>query len=575
MLSNTATPYYYGLFRDSVLRGAIPVCKEVSMQMNLIDEMICNPEFYYDDKAIDGFIKFCENELTLTDGGDLKLTDCFKLWAEDLLAWFYFEDEIQYNPHTRKKNVVKKKKRLRNKQMIISARGSAKSIYTYILQSYIVVIDAKTTHGVVTAPTIKQAEETIGPMRTSIARARGPLYKFLTEGSIQNTTGNRQNRPKLAATKLGIQNFLTSSIVEVRAMSINKLQGLRNYITTIDEWLSGDTKEDIIGAIEQGASKLDDYIIVGVSSEGTSRNGVGDSIKMELHSILRGEYYAPHVSVWHYKLDSIEEVNMPEMWIKANSNIGITVPYSAYHKDIARMEVNPTTRNDILAKRFGIPMAGLTYFFTYEETLLHRVINYNGMVGALGADMSQGDDFCAFNMLFPLSRGRFGTVGRSYVSKVKMDKLPSAYYQKYLEFIEEGSLVVMEGAVLNMIDVYEDVTAWIDEHDYTVIAFGYDPYNADQFVKRWISENGEYGVEKVIQGARTESVPMGEMKKLSEERMLIFHQAIMQFSMGNAVAEEDNNHNYKLSKKRYAEKIDNVAALLDAWIAYRRNQEAF
>ncbi len=575
MLSNTATPYYYGRFRDSVLAGQIPVCNEISMQMMLIDGIIADPAFYYDDKAIDGFVLFCESELTLTDGSDLVLTDCFKLWAEDLLAWFYYEDEIVYNPITRRKMIVKKKKRLRNKQMIIDARGSAKSIYAYIIQSYVVVVDSKTTHGVVTAPTMKQAEETIGPMRTAIARARGPLYKFLTEGSIQNTTGNRQNRPKLAATKLGIQNFLTNSIVEVRAMSVNKLQGLRNYVTTIDEWLSGDTKEDVIGAVEQGASKLDDYIIVGVSSEGTSRNGVGDTIKMELHSILRGEYYAPHVSVWHYKLDDISEVSDPAMWVKANSNIGITVSYSAYHKDVARMEANPTTRNDILAKRFGIPMAGLTYFFTYEETLPHRPLNYDGCIGALGADMSQGDDFCAFNMLFPLSRGRFGTVARSYVSKTKMDKLPMAYYQKYQDFIKEGTLVVMEGAVLNMVDVYEDVDTWIAEHEYTVIAFGYDPYNADQFVKRWVTENGEYGVEKVIQGARTESVPMGEMKKLAEERMLVFHEQIMVFSMGNAVAEEDNNHNYKLSKKRYAEKIDNVAALLDSWIAYKRNQEAF
>ncbi len=575
MLSNTATPVYYGRFRDAVLKGRIPVCKEVSMQMNLIDELIANPNFYYDDKAIDGFVSFCENELVLTDGSDLELTDCFKLWAEDLLAWFYFEDIVTYNPYTRKKVRVREKKRLRHKQAIVDGRGAAKSMYLYAIQMYVVSVDSKTTHGVVVAPTMKQAEETIGPMRTAIARARGPYLAFMTKGSIQNTTGNRSDRPKIASTKMGIQNFLTNSIVEVRAMSIDKLQGLRNYITTIDEWLSGETKEDVIGAVEQGASKLDDYIIVVASSEGTSRNGVGDTIKMEFNSILRGDYYAPHVSVWHYKLDDVAEVANPAMWVKANSNLGITVSYSAYQRDVERMEANPATRNDILAKRFGIPMAGLTYFFTYEETKPHKYTDYKGLTCSLGADMSQGDDFCAFQALFPLSRGRYGTVGRSYVSKAKMDKLPSAYYQKYQEFIAEGSLIVMEGAVLDMLEVYEDVDAWITENEYNVSAFGYDPYNADQFVKRWTIEYGAYGVEKVIQGARTESVPMGEMKKLAEERVLVFHQKIMEFSMGNAVAEEDNNHNYKLSKKRYAEKIDNVAALLDAWIAYRRNQEAF
>ena len=578
-LSNTATPIYYGQFREKVLRGEIPVCSEVSMYMNIIDEQIRNPRYYYDDKAINGFISFCEKELTLTDGSDLYLLDSFKLWAEDLLAWFYFVEKTVYIPkqdghggYYEKRRV---KKRLRNKQYLIVARGSAKSMYAYTLQAYFLTIDTDTTHQVTTAPTMKQAEEVMSPFRTAITRARGPLFQFMTEGSILNTSGSKATRVKLAATKKGIENFLTGSLVEIRPMAINKLQGLRNKVTTIDEWLSGDLREDVIGAVEQGASKLDDWIIVAISSEGTVRNGPGDTVKMELMSVLRGEYVNPHVSIWHYKLDSLDEVPNPEMWIKAQPNIGKTVSYETYQRDVERAEMAPASRNDILAKRFGIPMEGYTYFFTFEDTIPHRPKEFWQLPCAMGADLSQGDDFCAFTFLFPLKDGSFGVKTRSYVTDLTMSKLPLAARQKYQEFLDEGSLQVLEGPVLDLDLVYDDLDKYIIASEYEVITIGYDPWGAKEFVARWEQDNGPFGIEKVIQGARTESVPLGELKTLAEERLLLFDQSLMQFAMGNAVTLEDTNGNRKLLKKRYDQKIDNVSALMDAWVAYKLNKEMF
>jgi len=578
-LSNTATPKYYGAFRAAVLRGEIPVNREVSLRMNLIDELIADPNFYYDDSAIDGFVKYCEAELTLTDGSDFYLLESFKLWAEDLLAWFYFIERSVYVPskdghggHYERKTICK---RLINKQYLIVARGSAKSMYAECIQSYFLVVDTQTTHQIATAPTMKQAEEVMAPFRTAITRSRGPLFQFLTEGSLQNTTGSRANRVKLASTKKGIENFLTGSMLEVRPMAINKLQGLRPKVSSVDEWLSGDLREDVIGAIEQGASKLDDYIIVATSSEGTVRNGSGDTIKLELADILKGDYINPHVSIWHYKLDELEEVADPAMWPKANPNIGITVSYETYQLDVERAEKAPASRNDILAKRFGIPMEGFTYFFTYEETLPHRKREFWKMPCAMGADLSQGDDFTAFTFLFPIRDGMFGLKTRSYISSLTMMKLPGAMRQKYEEFIEEGSLHVLEGVVLDMMEVYDDLERFILANEFDVRAFGFDPYNAKEFVTRWESENGPFGIEKVIQGARTESVPLGELKALSGERMLIFDQALMTFAMGNAITIEDTNGNRKLYKKRQEQKIDNVAAMLDAYVAYKLNKEQF
>lgn len=584
-LSNTATPKYYGMFRDAVINGDIPVNKEIGLEMNRIDELIANPNFFYDEHAIDGFIKYCENELTLTDGSDLHLLDTFKLWAEQVFGWYYFEDRSVYQPNkdNRGGRYVQKtiKIRLVRKQYIILARGGAKSMYAECIQSYFLNVDTATTHQIATAPTMKQAEEVMQPFRTAITRSRGPLFKFLTEGSLQNTTGSRANRVKLASTKKGIENFLTGSILEVRPMSINKLQGLRPKVATVDEWLSGDIREDVIGAIEQGASKdqggaaNDDYLIIAISSEGTVRNGAGDTIKMELASILKGDYYAPEVSIWHYRLDTLEEVGMPEMWPKAQPNIGKTVSYDTYHRDVERAEKAPASRNDILAKRFGIPMEGYTYFFTYEETEPHRYREFWEMPCALGADLSQGDDFCAFTFLFPLGNGDFGVKTRSYISSMTMMKLPGAMRVKYEEFIKEGSLHVLEGTVLDMMEVYDDLDAFIEKKHYDVRAFGFDPYNAKEFVTRWEVENGPYGIEKVIQGAKTESVPLGELKHLSEQRMLIFDQNLMQWAMGNAITLEDTNGNRKLLKKRQEQKIDNVAAMMDAWIAYKHNKDAF
>ena len=578
-LSNTATPKYYKEFRDSVLRGQIPVCKEVALEMNRIDELIRNPSIYYDDEAVDGFVDFCETELTLTDGSDLHLLDTFKLWAEQIFGWYYFIERSVYEPDPEGRGgryVTRKiKKRLINKQYLIVARGAAKSIYASFIHNYFLNVDTSTTHQIATAPTMKQSDEVLSPIRTSITRARGPLFKFLTEGSIQNTTGSRANRVKLAPTKRGIENFLTGSLLEVRPMSIDKLQGLRPKVSTVDEWLSGDIREDVVGAIEQGASKLDDYLIVAVSSEGTVRNSSGDTIKMELMDILKGDYINPHVSIWYYRLDDIEEVGKPEMWIKANPNLGKTVTYEAYQLDVERAEKAPATRNDILAKRFGIPMEGYTYFFTYEETLPHRRRDFWSMPCALGADLSQGDDFCAFTFLFPLPRGEFGVKTRCYISSLTLMKLPGAMRMKYDEFIDEGSLMVLDGAVLDIMDVYDDLDSFIEESQYDVRCFGFDPYNSREFVERWEKENGPYGIEKVIQGAKTESVPLGEMKKLSEERMIIFDQELFSFTMGNCVTMEDTNGNRKLLKKRYAEKIDSVAALLDAYVAYKLNKEAF
>lgn len=578
-LSNTATPKYYGEFRDAVLRGEIPVNEEIAMEMNRIDDLIANPNFYYDDKAIEGFIKYCENELTLTDGNNLHLLDSFKLWAEQLLAWFYYVDRSVYvpSPDNHGGQYVRKKikKRLVTKQYLIVARGAAKSMYMSCLQAYFLNVDTDTTHQITTAPTMKQADEVMAPFRTAITRARGPLFKFLTEGSMQNTTGSKAFRMKLASTKKGIENFLTGSILEVRPMRIDKLQGLRPKVSTVDEWLSGDVREDVIGAIEQGASKLDDYVIIAVSSEGTVRNGSGDTIKMELKKILKGEYPNPHVSIWHYKLDKVEEVSDPAMWLKAQPNLGKTVSYETYQLDVERAEMAPAARNDILAKRFGIPMEGYTYFFTYEETLPHRPSTFWGLPCAMGADLSQGDDFCAFTFLFPLSNGCFGVKTRSYISSLTLMKLPGAMRAKYDEFIKEGSLHVLEGTILDMMEVYDDVDKHIVEKEYDVRAFGFDPYNAKEFVTRWEQENGPFGIEKVIQGAKTESVPLGELKALSGERMLIFDQLLMTFAMGNAITLEDTNGNRKLMKKRNEQKIDNVAALMDAFVAYKANKEAF
>lgn len=578
-LSNRAVPQYYAQFRESVLRGEIPVNREIAMEMNRIDELIDNPNIYYDDQAVEGFILFCENELTLTDGGDLHLLPTFKLWAEQIFGWYYFVERSVYEPtkDNHGGRYVQKtiKKRLVTKQYLIVARGAAKSMYAECIQAYFLNVDTSTTHQITTAPTMKQAEEVMSPLRTAITRARGPLFKFLTEGSMQNTTGSKANRMKLASTKKGIENFLTGSILEIRPMSINKLQGLRPKVSTIDEWLSGDIREDIVGAVEQGASKLDDYLIVAISSEGTVRNGSGDTIKMELADILKGDYIAPHISIWHYKLDELEEVGDPSMWLKANPNLGATITYETYHLDVERAEKAPASRNDILAKRFGIPMEGYTYFFTYEETIPHRPQKFWQLPCALGADLSQGDDFCAFTFLFPLRNGKFGIKTRSYITSLTLMKLPGAMRFKYDEFINEGSLQVLEGTVLDMMEVYEDLDKFILDEEYDVRALGFDPYNAKEFVARWEAENGPFGIEKVIQGAKTESVPLGELKNLSEERMLIFDQILMSFAMGNAITVEDTNGNRKLLKKRQDEKIDNVAALMDAYIAYKLNKEAF
>ena len=578
-LSNTATPIYYGQFRDAVMRGEIPVCREISMEMNRIDDLIANPGIWYDDEAINGFIAYCENELTLTDGGDLHLLDTFKLWAEQIFGWYYFVERSVYepNPDGHGGRYVKKtiKKRLTTKQYLIVARGAAKSMYGSCIQNFFLNVDTTTTHQITTAPTMKQAEEVMSPIRTSITRSRGPLFQFLTEGSMQNTTGSKANRMKLASTKKGIENFLTGSLLEIRPMSINKLQGLRCKISTVDEWLSGDIREDVIGAIEQGASKLDDYLIVAMSSEGTVRNGSGDTIKMELMDILKSEYVNPHVSIWYYKLDSIEEVNNPEMWPKANPNLGKTVSYETYQQDVERAEKAPAARNDILAKRFGIPMEGYTYYFTYEETIPHRKRDYWQMPCSLGGDLSQGDDFCAFAFMFPLGNELFGIKTRNYITSSTLMKLPAAMRMKYDQFMMEGSLIVLEGTTLDMMEVYEDLDNHINECGYDVRSFGFDPYNAKEFVERWKSENGPFGIEKVIQGARTESVPLGELKKLAEERKLLFDEELMMFAMGNCITLEDTNGNRKLLKKRYEQKIDAVAAMMDAYVAYKLNRDAF
>ena len=578
-LSNTATPKYYGQFRDAVIRGEIPVCREIEMEMNRIDDNIANPGIYYDESKVEGWIKYCENELTLTDGSDLDLLDSFKLWGEQVFGWYYFVERSVPEPDPSGHGVrwVKKtiKKRLINKQYLIVGRGAAKSLYDSCIQSYFHIVDTSTTHQITTAPTMKQAEEVMSPIRTAITRARGPLFQFLTEGSLQNTTGSKANRTKLASTKKGIENFLTGSLLEVRPMSINKLQGLRCKIATVDEWLSGDIREDVIGAIEQGASKLDDYLIVATSSEGTVRNGSGDTIKMELAEILKGDYVNPHVSIFWYKLDSIEEVGKPEMWPKANPNIDKTVTYETYQLDVERAEKSPANRNDILAKRFGIPMEGFTYFFTYEETLPHRKRDFWKLPCALGADLSQGDDFCAFTFLFPLSDGRFGVKTRNYITSLTLNKLPPAMRIKYNEFMREGSLIVLEGTVLDLMEVYDDLDKYITENEYDVCCFGFDPYNAKEFVTRWESENGPFGIEKVQQGVKTESVPLGELKTLAEQRMLLFDQSLMTFAMGNSITIEDTNGGRKLLKKRHAQKIDSVAAMMDAYVAYKLNKEAF
>lgn len=580
MLSNTAVPYYYGQFRDAVIRGDIPVCEEISMEMNRIDELIANPGIYYDEDAVKGWIAFCENELTLTDGSDLHLLDSFKLWAEQILGWYYFVDRKVYEPgkNGRGGHYVTKviKKRLINIQYLIVARGAAKSIYDETIQAYFLNVDTSTTHQITTAPTMKQAEEVMSPFRTAIARARGPLFKFLTEGSLQNTTGSRAMRQKLCSTKKGIENLLTGSLLEIRPMSISKLQGLRTKVATIDEWLSGDTREDVVEAIKQGASKLDDYLIVATSSEGTVRNGIGDTIKMDLMKLLKGEYIDRHVSIWYYRLDSLDEVADPSMWIKANPNLGKTVTYETYQIDVEKAENAPAARNDILAKRFGIPMEGYTYFFTYDETIPSKSRNNcDKMACAMGCDLSQGDDFCAFTFLFPLSDGRFAIKTRSYISSLTLKKLPAAARVKYEEFMNEGSLHVLEGSILDMMQVFDDLTEFIDSHQYDVCCVGYDPYNAKEFIDRWEIENGSWGIEKVIQGAKTESVPLGELKKLSEEHMLIFNEKLMQFAMGNCITLEDTNGNRKLLKRRYEEKIDNVSALMDAFVAYKLNKDAF
>ena len=584
-LSNTATPIYYGQFRDAVMRGEIPVNKEISMEMNRIDDLIDDPRYYYDDEAINGFIDFCETELTLTNGEDLHLLDSFKLWAEQIFGWYYFVERSVYVPsqdghggHYERKRI---KKRLVNKQYLIVARGAAKSMYASCIQDFFLNVDTSTTHQITTAPTMAQAEEVMSPIRTAITRARGPLFKFMTEGSLQNTTGSKANRCQLASTKKGIQNFLTGSLLEVRPMSIDKLQGLRVKVATIDEWLSGDVREDPIGAIEQGAAKEqgsaenNDYLIVAISSEGTVRNGSGDTIKMELAEILKGDYYNPHVSIWWYKLDDLDEVADPEMWLKANPNLGKTVTYETYQLDVERAEKNPAARNDILAKRFGIPMEGYTYFFTYEETLPHRRRDFWRMPCALGADLSQGNDFCAFTFLFPLSGDAFGIKTRNYITELTLKQLPAAMRVKYDQFMKEGSLIVMPGTILDMMQVYEDLDNYISECEYDVRCLGFDPFNAREFVERWERENGPFGIEKVIQGAKTESVPLGELKKLAEERLLLFDEELMTFAMGNCITIEDTNGNRKLLKKRYDQKIDAVAAMMDAFIAYKLNREAF
>lgn len=578
-LSNTATPKYYAQFRDDVLRGIIPVCKEINLEMNRIDSLIANRGVYYDENAVEGFVRFCENELTLTDGADLILLDTFKLWSEQIFGWYYFVERSVYepNPGGHGGKYVRKmiKKRLINKQYLIVARGAAKSMYGSCIQNYFLNVDTSTTHQITTAPTMKQADEVLSPIRTAITRSRGPLFQFLTEGSIQNTTGSKANRVKLASTKKGIENFLTGSLLEIRPMSIDKLQGLRPKISTVDEWLSGDIREDVVGAIEQGASKQDDYLIIAMSSEGTVRNSAGDTIKMELMKILKGEYPNPHVSIWYYRLDDVSEVANPEVWPKANPNIGKTVTYEVYQLDVERAENNPSTRNDILAKRFGIPMEGYTYFFTYEETQPHRRRDFWELPCALGVDLSQGDDFCAFTFLFPLPNGSFGIKTRCYISSLTLMKLPGAMRAKYEQFINEGSLMVLECTVLDMMDVYDDLDKFIQDSKYDVRCLGFDPYNAKEFVTRWETENGPYGIEKVIQGVKTESVPLGELKTLSEERMLIFDQELMTFAMGNAITLEDTNGNRKLLKKRYEQKIDSVAAMMDAWVSYKLNKDQF
>lgn len=579
MLSNKATPRYYGAFRDAVMRGDIPVCKNVSMQMNLIDDLIADPRYYYDEDAVEGWIRFCENELTLTDGSDLHLLDSFKLWGEDIFGWYYYIDRSVYIPdpdfHGGHYEIRTIKKRLRNKQYLILGRGGAKSLYDSCIQAYYLTVDPSTTHQITTAPTMKQAEEVISPLRTAITRSRGPYFSFLTEGSLQNTTGSRANRVKLASTKKGVEDFLTGSLLEIRAMSIDKLQGARPKVSTVDEWLSGDVREDVVGAIEQGASKLDDWLIIATSSEGTVRNGPGDTIKMELMKMLKGDYYNPHTSIWWYCLDDVKEVDNPAVWIKANPNLNQTVTFETYQLEKERAEQNPAVRNDTLAKRFGIPMEGYTYFFTYEETKPHRVKTFWGMPCSLGADLSQGDDFCAFTFLFPLRTGEFGVKTRSYISSRTMYNLPSAMRQKYEEFLKEGSLQVLECTVLDMMEVYDDLFRHIDECEYDIRSFGYDPYNAREFVEQYVKENSEWAVEKVIQGAKTESVPLGELKILAADRMLLFDESLMSFAMGNCITMEDTNGNRKLLKKRYEQKIDNVAALMDAYVAFKLHKEEF
>ncbi len=578
-LSNTAVPKYYGMFRDAVLRGEIPVCNKVVLEMHRIDDLIDNPNIYYDDEAVEGWIEFCEHELVLTDGSDLILLDSFKLWGEQVFGWYYYVERSIYEPnangyggHYVNKRI---KKRLINKQYIILGRGGAKSMYDAAMQAYFNVVDTSTTHQIATAPTMRQADEVMSPIKTAIVRSRGPLFKFLTDGTLQNTTGSKMNRAKLASTKKGIENFLTNSLIEIRPMSVDKLQGLRVKLATVDEWLSGDVREDVVGAIEQGASKVDDYLIIATSSEGTVRNGSGDTIKMELEDILKGVYVNPHVSIWWYQLDSIDEVGEPEKWLKANPNLGQTVTYETYQLDVERAEKAPATRNDILAKRFGIPMEGYTYYFTYEETLPHRKCSFWQMPCSLGGDLSRGDDFCSFTFLFPLSNGSFGVKTRNYISSRTLNKLPAALRVKYDEFMQEGSLIVLDGTVLDMMVVYEDLDAYISSCGYDVRSFGFDPYNAQEFVERWQTENGPFGVEKVIQGAKTESVPLGELKKLSEDRMLIFDESLMMFAMGNCIVLEDTNGNRKLYKKRYEQKIDPVAAMMDAYVAYKHNRDAF
>ena len=574
-LSNTAVPKYYGRFRDAVIRGEIPICEEISLEMNRIDELIENPGIWYDDQAIQGFINFCENELTLTDGSPLRLLDSFKLWAEQIFGWYYFIERSVYDPEVGHYVTKRIRKRLVQKQYLIVARGAAKSMYAACIQSYFLTIDTTTTQQLVTAPTMRQAEATLSPIRTAIAMARGPLFKFMTEGSLQNTTGSRANRQKLASTKKGIENFLTNSLVEVIPMSIDKLQSRRDKVATIDEWLSGDVREDVVGAVEQGASKNDDYLIVAASSEGTVRNGSGDTIKMELSKILRGEYKNPRVSIWWYKLDSIDEVAKPEVWLKANPNLDKTVSYEAYQQDVDRAEQSPAAKNDILAKRFGIPLEGYTYYFTYEETIPHRRMDYWQLPCALGADLSQGDDFCSFGFLFPLSDGTFGIKTRNYITERTLMKLPAAMRTKYDEFMDEGSLIVLNGTVLDMMEVYDDLDRFIIDSDYDVRCFGFDPYNAKEFVERWERENGPYGIVKVIQGAKTESVPLGELKKLSEDRLLLFDEKLFSFAMGNCITLEDSNGNRKLYKRRHEQKIDAVASIMDAYVAYKLNKDAF